>query len=162
MKRTLTISITTVLIVSSAGCLTGPADESVVGFDGTVNVSDGEFSMTGDVVYVKNNDAGPETFENVSVHLYRQNKTLIREESIGSLQTRANIDIGASTIPSYVIVYSPEFWERSDLQVEYFTRLPAEKEEEAPGEYTVKKANEAGQLPILPVSSNQTKGNVDG
>lgn len=102
-----------------AGCSTS-ATQHDAEFDGTIEVKDDQFVMDGNVSLTQG--AAPDaTFENVTVVLYNENKEVIRRVTVGNLSTTPPplsqpINITSDTIPTYVVIESPDFWQ-SDTDV---------------------------------------------
>jgi hypothetical protein len=113
------VALTFVVVAILGGCSTS-ATHHDVDFDGTIEVENNQFVMDGNVSLGQG--AAPDaTFENVTVVLYDANKTVIKRIPVGNLSTTPpplsqRINITTDTIPTYVVIDSPDFWQ-SDTTV---------------------------------------------
>lgn len=111
-----------------AGCTYPTSTNYEVDFDGTATWSDNQFHLEGEVE--ADLTAAPNrTYEDVSIALYHENKTIINRTNIGELSTngtnipiRHPVNIMSEQRPIYVIIESPDFWgEEPPTSVEAFT-----------------------------------------
>lgn len=115
----ITVALAFVVLAILGGCSTS-ATHHDVDFDGTIEVENNQFVMDGNVSLGQG--AAPDaTFENVTVVLYDENKTVIRRVPVGKLSTTPpplsqRINITTDTIPIYVVIESSDFWQ-SDTTV---------------------------------------------
>lgn len=110
--------ISVVLTAPLSGCAFGnPGYNGDVNFVGEMEVEDGGFVMDGEIV----ND-GMERFRDVSVYLYFSNGTAFNSTSVGDLNGVLPITIHSTTIPKHVVIHSPDFWNTSRVQLNYYTR----------------------------------------
>jgi len=141
------LSVAGLLLLSGCGIL---GNTEIIGIDGEFNTSDSTFYLNGEVVNSSPGD--PPAFQNVTVYLYAQNETLLESQSAGTLRYRANFSIRSDTLPEYVIVDSPEFWEYGSaldgISVKYY-RLTEENY------YTVESVGSRDDLPV-PVPPNSS------
>jgi len=104
--------VVVILSLSFSGCtLINPPDN--INFTGDIHTSDGEFRMNGTIVNSSPDD--PSKFRNTTIHLYHVNGTLIRSHRVGTLERSAKISITSEQVPEYVVINSPDFWQRSIL-----------------------------------------------
>lgn len=127
-----------VVFVLLAGCV--PAGNGItISFNGNMNTSESGFNMDG-VLVAQGGIPDQDTYSNVSVVLYSNNSTIIKEKPIGDLASegRINVSINASESPQYIVFNSPEFWQGNN-QVEYYVRNN--------GRYGIKYAETESELP---------------
>ncbi len=103
-----------ILATFFTGCVTS-ANHHDVYFSGDIETQNGQFLMDGNVS-VGIGAAPDTTLENVSVVLYNEQKHVIRRIRIGELSThgppqKQQINLTLDTIPAYVVIESPDFWQ---------------------------------------------------
>lgn len=155
MKRKLTLAMA-VLMAVSAGCVwstSAPKGGVAIDFEGSINVSSDGFSMDGKVINFGQKQL---TFENVSVYLYDENRTLIRSTRVGPLELESSpFSIHSDTLPKYVIVYSEDFWRAEQIDMDYYMRITTDEGVS----YQVERATSKDDLPVIPdAEMNTTTG----
>jgi len=118
--KTLT-TVLLLLVVVTAGCgdtydeTTEPEPSDII-FIGDFNRT-GNFTMDG---HIEENGFGNGTFRNVTIYLYTENGTLLKAVSVGRFAGRTkDVSISSTSIPTYVIIDSPDFWTQP-RGVEYY------------------------------------------
>jgi len=81
------------------------------------------FRMEGQVI----DSAGPtKTFENLTIYLYSSEGDIITQKQLGTYSGNSEpFSIQTGTVPEYIIIDSPTFWEL-DADVVYYERSEAE------------------------------------
>lgn len=126
LKPSMKFVMILVAISLLAGCSTS-ANSHSVHFSGTIETEGDQFVMDGNVS-VGINAAPDATFENVTVVLYDETKNVIRTVAVGELSTSGpphtqRINITTGSIPSYVVIESPDFWQSgTDVYVSGYRR----------------------------------------
>lgn len=149
-SRLLLASFLVTSLPALGGCYTDSVEASVV-FSGELSTSNESFTMNGTLV-----DTAPTTdwerFENLGIYLYDEERALIQSVDVGSFQREEPVEIRAVRVPTYVIVYSPDFWEHGlvqipgdDVEVAYYERTGEHYREDL--------VSERGDLPVVPRES---------
>lgn len=126
-----------VLMTPLSGCGVGnPGYNGEVVFRGDLGVEDAEFVMDGKIV-----NGGMENFSDVDVSLYYANGTAFHSTNVGALNREIQITLRSTTIPEHVIIHSPDFWNTSRVQVNYYTRNES-------GGYMSKTISQRSGLPV--------------
>jgi hypothetical protein len=111
------------LVVVSAGCGAVPSGGAVaVSYLGQVDVTS-QFVMDGYLTTSGGN--GDERYEDVAVHLYAENGTLLCAESIGDLDAddgRLDVSLATDGEPKYVVFTAADFWSGT-VTVDYFVSV---------------------------------------
>jgi len=100
------------VLVAVAGCgntydETTESEPSDIVFNGEFNRTE-NFTMDGSL---SEGGFGNGTFRNVTIYLYTENETLIKAVSVGRFVGRQkDVSISSTSIPTYVIIDSPDFW----------------------------------------------------
>jgi hypothetical protein len=116
--RTIVLFVCTALLVFGAGCeQLEHTPEPRVKFDGNITASDGSFEIEGHFYRSVGNE---NVYENVTVHLLDERGERIESVQLGTLDERLPVLVSSSSIPAYVIVDSPDFWQQDNFAVEYF------------------------------------------
>jgi len=146
-KTKLTVALVIALMPLISGCYVDSAKTSVE-FSGNMSIENESFRMDGEI---RNSaiTSEPETFENVSVSLYTEDKKLIKSVNIGTLRYEQDVNIRSPTVPTYVIIYSPDFWRDNSL---FFGEEPPEVVYfERKGDiYRSRVVSEEKDLPVIP------------
>jgi len=138
MRKQLTV-VGVLCVLALSGCtIFGPPH--VISIVGEINATDDGFRLDGEVTGGRG-DAGE--FRNVTVSLYTENGTLIDSTNVDSLVGRTNVSMRTETIPQYVIIHSPEFWDTQNVDVYYY-------ELGADGYYSETPATSKEELPVQP------------
>jgi hypothetical protein len=139
------------------GCFNPGPSGTHIDFEESFNVSAEGFSMSG-TISESEVEGEAKTFDNVSVYLYNNDSELVRRVSVGSVGagTRKSVSISTSTVPEYVIIYSPEFWEVDEISVDYFVRVQSTRSEY---DYELHTAYAREDLPVSP---GNEMNSVDG
>ncbi|ACV12814.1 hypothetical protein Huta_2653 [Halorhabdus utahensis DSM 12940] len=116
--RKIVLLVCAALLVFGAGCeqLDHTPDPSVK-FDGNITASEGSFEIEGHFYRSVGNEY---VYENVMVHLLDEREERIESVHLGTLDERLPVSVSSSSIPAYVIVDSPDFWQQNNFAVEYF------------------------------------------
>lgn len=112
------------IVILISGC-TFPAENGYqIDFDGTVNTTNEGIRMTGEVE-ADSGSSSERTFTNVQLAFYNQKKEKIEQVPIGVISTddsehteNRTIDRTFNFTPSYILLYSPDFW-RSDTSFKF-------------------------------------------
>jgi len=100
------------VLVAVTGC--GYTYDETSDVQGSEIVFNGDFNRTGNFTmngYVEEAGFGNGTFRNVTIYLYTENETLIKAVSVGRFVGRQkDVSISSTSIPTYVIIDSPDFW----------------------------------------------------
>jgi len=128
-----------------SGCFieTGPGD--LIVFDGSMEIQDETFSMSGEVVVT--GDVEEDPYQNISVEYYTSAGQLLHKESIGSLSqddSRESIAVEIDQVPEYIIFDSPDIWD-GDTSVVYYVR-----DEQSASGYRAEDTTKRDKLPITP------------
>jgi len=94
-----------------------PGSETAVEFDGQFEIDEDRFHMRGVIIPVPSTEPG---IDNISVYLYSEDGELLEKRPVGKLNSGVNTSIRVETAPKYVIVDSPDFWTRSDIETLYY------------------------------------------
>jgi len=137
------LSIALALVILFSGCPVFGGQTDIITITGTIEVENSSFRLEGTVENQGQGEARP--FDDVAVILYTENETLIESAAIGTLERRQNVSMHTDRVPAYVIVYSPEFWQRENVEVDYFTLGTN-------GRYSVETVTSPEGLPIEPES----------
>jgi len=86
-------------------------------FDGRLTMADNQFQVDGTI---RNSPKSETEIGNISVYVYSDEGTLIKQHPIGALNSKVNVSITVSSPPKYVIFDSPDFWSRSGVEVLYY------------------------------------------
>lgn len=139
------IPITSIVImVLLAGCFLEPAGTPSAAFDGEVEVdASGEFRMEGS--YGLSHSPAGGDFSDLSVCLYSETGSLVKEERLGSLNGRQEVSVSAQSVPDLVVFYSPDFDTESVWFAYYLIR-----EDDSGLYYVERKASSSAELPVDP------------
>lgn len=125
-----------------AGCAYVPSgDEANIGFTGSLDTSSSSFSMEGNIT-VGGGIPDRQTYRDVTVNLYSKDGKLLLSKKLGNLQVdvgRLDVSITIQSVPRYVIIESPDFWQEA-MQVEYYVRMDSN--------YSVEYASARDELPV--------------
>jgi len=113
----------------------------MISIDGEINATADGFHLNGDIINGGEGEA-PE-YQNVTVSLYTEDGTLIDSTTVGSVVRRTNVSMRTETIPQYVIIHSPEFWDARNIEVDYY-------ELGANGRYRTRPITSQDELPVQP------------
>lgn len=140
-RKPSTIILFGVLLFSGCGMWTGPPS-AIITFDGRMDVTEEGFYMSGQI---ENQGQGTQPeFENVTVSLYHKNKTRFYSEDTGDLLRSSNISIHTDRVPHYVIIHSPQFWQKNEnTAVDYYIFINSAK-----SNYTVRDVSSRDELPV--------------
>lgn len=121
-----------------------------VTYYGSFNTTDG-FHMDG---YLSSGGGIPDkdAFRSVSIQLYTEDGTLHFTSEVGRLTAnhgRNNISLSTTTVPHYILLLSPDFWD-GQTEVDYFRRNVDEEM------YTAIGVTSRESLPVE-VESNRSK-----
>lgn len=97
------------LLIATSGCVI-PEPIGVpteVRYSGQTAIDNGQFSMQGDIVQRR----GEETLDHVAVCGYTERQDLLFAEQIPPFESRESVEIANEKPPTYVIIYSTEFWD---------------------------------------------------
>lgn len=139
------------LVTILAGCIMTPRGSGAhVTYYGSFNESN-NFHMGG---YLSSGGGIPDkdAFRSVSIQLYSEDGTLLCTSEVGRLianQGRTNISISVTTVPHYILILSPDFWDEQ-TEVDYFRRNEDE------GTYTAIGVTSRESLPVE-VENNRSK-----
>ena len=112
------ICASVVALVLVAGCPQTGQSSPQFKFLGNLSSTDDGFQMNGKI---QNSEIGdPPKFENVTFYLYSEQKELIYSKAVGSVRRQKNVSITHDQVPEYVIINSPDFWERDSISVNYY------------------------------------------
>jgi len=139
MNNLIQKSIIILLLVTAiplSGC-GGPT--AIISFQGDIKQSNGLFIMNGTVVDETYSD---EHYNNVSIYFYNEDEKLINKTWVGDTRSGKNVNVTLDSIPKYVIIYSPGFWDDSTMTVDYWVLED--------GQYMVETAEEQSDLPVVP------------
>jgi hypothetical protein len=109
------------ILVVLAGCTlpsTEVDDTKVqVEFYGTIDVQSGSFVFDGGISANTRHSSENYAFENTSIVLYDENGQELYRENVGTLSTKPptntrNISIEHGVVPKYMVIESPQFWEK--------------------------------------------------
>ncbi|QPV64150.1 hypothetical protein I7X12_05870 [Halosimplex litoreum] len=103
------------LVLFSAAISPGPGTD--VEFDGQFEMVGDRFQMHGAIIPNPYSEPG---IENISVYFYSEDGELLEKRGVGELNSRLNVSVRVETAPKYVIVDSPDFWSRSNIQTLYY------------------------------------------
>jgi len=130
-----------IIVPLTAGCL---QPRGQIGFTGDMNVTNRTFTMNGEIV---DGSAPNPTYENVTVYLYTEDGELITQRRVGTFNRSSEpFMIQSETVPHYIIIDSPTFWELNDVGVTYYERNRAE------GYYASNTIEKQAELPVDPPS----------
>lgn len=136
------IIIMFLFLVGSAGCArTEPGMGADVSFAGTMNATESGYTMDSQIA-IGGGESERETYKNVSIYLYSENKSLLYLKQVGTLQGLLNVSLSVSEAPYYVIISSPDFWADSALEVAYY-------EKTSEGTYDVHYVSSKDDLPVV-------------
>jgi len=120
-KTSLFIFALAVIVLLTAGCF---QQAGSIKFIGNMSVTNGTFTMEGEVV---DGTASNPTYRNVTVYLYTEDGELITQKQVGTFNgSSESFVVQSETVPHYIIINSPTFWERNDVGVFYYERSEAE------------------------------------
>lgn len=107
-----------VSIVALSGCPTDGSGGNV-GISGDLNATEDGFYLDGRVGHT---GLVEPTYHNVTLYLYTANGSVIAAEHLGTVSesNSLSVEIRTNRIPKYVIINSPEFWEGSTADVNYY------------------------------------------
>lgn len=122
----ITPALIVLAVIVLAGCATSGTFHTI-GFSGAIGIQDGTFYMNGSVS-VGIGAAPEQTYRNVTVALYDDEKEAIETVPVGTMSTDADrapntrpVNLTSERIPTYVVLESPDFWtDGVDLAVEGF------------------------------------------
>jgi len=87
---------------------------------------------------------GPDTYENVTIYFYSNQKKLIQLERVGDLTGRKEVSVAVKPVPKYIIIDSEDFWEVKRISVMYMQRMEN-------GNYSQSgQATSRDELPVVP------------
>jgi len=119
MKHHLTIGCLCLLLVFS-GCVDlGLGPDPQMTYDGTLNVTEDGFEMEGGFYMATGHD---QQYDNVTLYLYDANGSVINSKRLGAFDDGLSVEMQSKQVPTYVIIDSPEFWDKGPLGVPYFER----------------------------------------
>lgn len=143
------------LLVATSGCqwyTSTTMQGTSIDFEGSLNVSETGFTIEGKILNIAQ-EGDQRTFENVSVYLYDENKTVIDSVHFDQLGTESpRFSLQSRNLPEYIIIYSDEFWGTDEFEVKYYTRIDTEREIPYDPEWAASKDN----LPVVPGSERNT------
>lgn len=127
-KQSLQVMMLLLIVVGLSGCTSSGQYNSVVfggGSEDQIAIVDGMFVMKGDIS-VGTGAAPDQNFSDVTVVLYDERKQVVKRVRIGNLSTNPayyptakRINITSETIPTYVVIESPDFWtSETPLEIE--------------------------------------------
>lgn len=137
MKQPLLV-ITVAVFVTMAGCPGQTPAGGIITHSGDKIVTDGEFYLDGEVM--NTGYASPE-YANVTIYLYAEDGTLIKSQSIGTVERSTNVTMQSGRVPKYIIIDSPNFW-KYDIQVDYW------EYNESTGEYLPRSVASRNEFPV--------------
>jgi hypothetical protein len=103
------------LVVFSVATSPGPGTD--VEFDGQFELEENRFQMRGAIIPNPYSEPG---IDNISVYFYSEERELLEKRGVRELNSGVNVSVRVETAPKYVIVDSPDFWSRSDIQTLYY------------------------------------------
>lgn len=135
------VAIVVLGIATIAGCYLPAGPGMSIDFGGPINTTDDGIEVRGELY----SDGMPDqdTYEDVRVVMYDEQGDVLHSERVGDLEADSGtlpINVSASEPPEYVTFESEDFWEESEIQVEYFYRTDH-------GEYWRDEATERSELP---------------
>lgn len=141
MNTRMPIIYCSIFMLLIAGCAYVPSgDEVNVGFTGSLNASSSSFSMEGNIT-VGGGIPDRQTYRDMTVNLFSEDGDLLLTKKLGNLRTdagRLDVSIAIQSVPHYVIIESPDFWQEP-MQVEYYVRMDSN--------YSVEYATARDELP---------------
>lgn len=146
MSKQAAVLMTVIALSSFSGCYVEPGTGGSLAYDGTLEVSDGEFTMQGDLEF-EGGRMPQDEYENITLELYAENGTLLYKEHLGTIHDKSDkldVSVSLSTVPHYVIFDSPDIWD-GQTGVDYYVRSPG-----AEGGYEFKDTANRSELPIAP------------
>lgn len=117
--KRLSLVLLFVLLFSFSGCLIPEMSDPTIGFEGDLNVTSDEFVMEGGIVD-DSITSDPRTYEDVTVYLYAEDGSTIREVPVGDFERLSNVSIRSDRVPRYVILDSPDFY-GGEVDVVYYS-----------------------------------------
>lgn len=126
MKQ-VTVALCFTFLVLTAGCIgfTDPGKGVDIAFSGSFNVSDSTFELEGDISR-GGGAGGKETYRDVVVCLYSENNSLMDKSDprdIDGDSKRISVSLVTDSVPTYIIINSPDFWDVSDHRIAYYTKI---------------------------------------
>lgn len=146
MKGNVIVCFTVILALPLSGCYTEPTTGGSLAYDGFFDISDGEFTMHGDLEF-EGGLMPQDKYGNITLELYDENGTLLYKEHLGTIHNKSdklNISVSISTIPHYVIFDSPDIW-GGQIGVPYYVRSKTGYQG-----YQIHHTNNRSELPINP------------
>lgn len=134
------LAVLLVLLIPLSGCGLYAEAGGSVGFPPeSFNLSNGGLEVDGEVV---NGGQTTPRYSNVTVYLFADDGRLLAKEEIGTLEQRTRVHVRADSVAEYIIVDSPEFWNR-DISVTYY-----ELADVSEGIYTARTVGSRSEFPI--------------
>lgn len=128
-----------------AGCSYPTGSGVEVTFYGSMNASEGTFTVDGSL-QSEGGISDLDAFQNVTLSLYAEDGTRLASRELGDLEANAgrldvSVSVPLSTPPTYVIFESPDFW-RGDASVVYYERSGTD------GQYVPREVGARTELPV--------------
>jgi len=117
MKKQLAVA-GVLCVLALSGCVIFDSTTHIISIVGEINATDDGFRLDGEVINSGQGD--PQEYQNVTVSLYTGDGTLIESTNAGSLVRRTNVSMQTETIPQYVIIHSPDFWDAQNIEIDYY------------------------------------------
>lgn len=127
--------------LSLSGCvITGPPP--AITFSGELETAGNQLQMDGSIG--DTTGTGPDTYENVTIYFYSDQKKLIQLERVGDLTGRKEVSVAVKPVPKYIVIDSEDFWEVKRISVMYMQRMEN-------GNYSQSgQATSRDELPVVP------------
>lgn len=108
-----------VVMLSTGGCIFPESNKSMIEFEGDFNETSDGFVMEGRLIDATIT-SDPQTYQDVTVYLYAENESTVREVPLGDLERAMNVSVRSDRVPKYVIFDSPDFY-GGEVDVAYYT-----------------------------------------
>lgn len=117
-------AIGTLLVVLAAGCAVHSQPYNEVSFVDNVTTTNDTFRLQGNL-YFDAQAGGHNNYSDVSIVLYDEHRRPIERVSVGRMSTNPEwgpteyrVNVTAETVPTYVVVESPDFWTGNEIEVD--------------------------------------------
>ena len=127
-----------VVLLAVSGCTT-PGPGTAITYSGDLQTVGDRLQMNGTI----HDTTGSGPFENVTVYFYTEEGRLVTSTAVGTLTGQRDVSVTVSPPPAYVVIDSPGFWERAEIEVVYFEREPG-------GNYAEHTVTAREGLPVQP------------
>lgn len=110
-------------LVVTTGCAVQSEPRNDLSFSGTATVENGTFHLEGELELGRG-AGSDQNYSDISVVLYDGNRSEIESVEVGRMSTnpgwgttRRPITVTSGTVPTYVVVESPDFWKEGEIEV---------------------------------------------